>query len=216
MRTSETTGNIAAALAVAQGEFKNPETNKTVTVQTKDGRSYSYNYATLPLVLDVTRAALSKNGLSHLCVTTMADKGTFLTCRLAHKSGEWYEAEMPLSSGLAPKDLAGQLTYFRRYLLSMMIGVAGDDDIDDADTIGERAPKRSPAAQDHHSATSERNTTGGLSVKQIDLLKAVYAQSGMPSEEFARILIAHKANSIEDLRWQSFNNVLDAVKKYKK
>lgn len=131
MKTSESIANIAAALAAAQGEIRNPPTDKEVTVVHKSGGRHSFRYATLPACYDAARAALSKHGICHMTAQIEIEGGIQITCRLIHKSGEWLESSMPLPHQADPKLMAGNLTYYRRYLFNGLVGIAGDDDLDD-------------------------------------------------------------------------------------
>ena len=144
MKTSESIANIAKALAAAQGEIKNPPCDKLVTVQHKSGGKHSFKYAQLPTCYDVTRAALSKNGLAHFTAQEEIENGIRISCRLVHESGEWFESSMPLPHNSDPKLMAGMLTYYRRYLFNGLVGIAGDDDLDD-DTNSRKEPPSDPA-----------------------------------------------------------------------
>src|SRR5262245_64892384 len=64
VRTSETTKDLVAALAAAQGEFPKLERNRTVQVKTKTGGSYEFSYATLDHIYETFRPILAKHGLS--------------------------------------------------------------------------------------------------------------------------------------------------------
>lgn len=130
MKTSEQTPQIAKALSAAQGEMKNPEKNRRATIPMKSGGKYEYNYADLPCTIDTARAALSKNGLGHTAAITLVEGHCILSVRLTHDSGEWYESEIVLPEATDPKGFAANYTYFRRYLLTGLIGVAADDDLD--------------------------------------------------------------------------------------
>lgn len=145
MKTSESIANIAEALSAAQGEFKNPICEKTVNVTHKSGGSHSFKYATLPNCFDVTRAALSKHGIAHFSAQIEIDNGILITQRLVHKSGEWFESSMPLPHNQDPKLMAGNLTYYRRYLFNGLVGIAGDDDLDDDTNKRDNGPKPPPA-----------------------------------------------------------------------
>lgn len=144
MKTSESIANITKALAAAQGEIKNPPCDKLVTVQHKSGGKHSFKYAQLPTCYDVTRAALSKNGLAHFTAQVEIEGGIKITCRLAHESGEWIESSMPLPHQADPKLMAGNLTYYRRYLFNGLVGIAGDDDLDDQAGM-KKEPPENPA-----------------------------------------------------------------------
>lgn len=131
MKTSESIAQIAKALSVAQGKMRNPPCDKLVKVQHKNGGSHQYKYATLPSVFDVARSALSEVGISHTTSQFDDGKGITITTRLMHESGEWIESSMPLPYQNDPKLMAGSLTYYRRYLFNGLVGIAGDDDLDD-------------------------------------------------------------------------------------
>jgi hypothetical protein len=48
---------------------------------------------------------------------------------LAHSSGQWISGEMPIVlSKTDPQSIGSALTYYRRYTLSAMIGIAPEDD----------------------------------------------------------------------------------------
>lgn len=126
MKTSVETGLIAEALAKAQGEMSNPEKNRTVDYTSPKGR-VKYNYSDLCATFDCARMALSKNGLSH----TSGMHGSILYVRLTHLSGEWYQSEMELPQANDMKALGGNLTYGRRYLFQGLVGITGDEDMDD-------------------------------------------------------------------------------------
>ena len=130
MRTSPEIAQISEALAKAQGELKNPEKNQTAKIPTKAGGSYSYNYADLPHTLDTIRAPLAKHGLSHSSGLESHAEGMILSVRLMHSSGQWLESDVGFPGGNDPKLLAANITYFRRYLLTALVGVAADEDLD--------------------------------------------------------------------------------------
>jgi hypothetical protein len=130
MRTSPEIDQISTALAKAQGALKNPEKNQTAKIPTKVGGSYSYNYADLPHTLDTIRGPLAQNGLCHSAGIESHAEGMILSVRLMHTSGQWIESDVGFPGGNDPKLLAANITYFRRYLLTALVGVAADDDLD--------------------------------------------------------------------------------------
>jgi ERF superfamily len=66
---------------------------------------------------------------------------------LAHSSGEWIASDWPvctLSEMATPRRMGAALTYARRYALFTLVGIAGEDDLDAPDLVGqpgERTPK---------------------------------------------------------------------------
>jgi hypothetical protein len=131
---SEGQGQLAAALARAQGAFAPIRKNRTVEVVTKDkstgkpNGSYTFRYATLDAVLDATRSALAENELS---LSTTINAGV-LTVTLTHSSGEWRSSALsvpdPTKSGW--KEFGSATTYGTRYLVSPLLGVASENDDD--------------------------------------------------------------------------------------
>ena len=128
MTQSESIGQIASALAKAQGAFKPIVKNRTVSVNLKDGKGkYTFTYATLDSVIEATREALSANGI---CNTAMISDG-LIVVKLYHASGEWFAASVPVPPVSAGWQAFGSaITYARRYLLTPLLGVASEEDDD--------------------------------------------------------------------------------------
>lgn len=122
---------LAPALAKAQGALKNPNKNKTVTVQTRSGAPYKYSYADLPEILDTIRKPLSENGLAVLQVVKDGNLVTMLT----HSSGQCITSEIPLELSGPPQEVGSRLTYLRRYSLISLLNIAADDDDDASSTL---------------------------------------------------------------------------------
>ena len=125
---------LMAALAKAQGEFKPIEKNREVTITTKSGYSYKFRYADLEEIMSKTRPALSSNGLSMIQTVEHGQQGPLLTCRLMHAGGGIITSEVliPSARDMAadPKQFGAAISYFRRYMVTAMLGVAADDDLD--------------------------------------------------------------------------------------
>lgn len=148
MKTSEFTDKVSEALAAAQGEMRNPEKNQTAKIPTKTGGSYSYTYADLPATIEAIRAPLAKYGLAHTAGVTGSDAGMLLTVRLSHTSGQWLESSIGLPPVTDPKSAAANLTYFRRYLLSGLVGIAADEDLDsEPESPGAKYVPKGPARE---------------------------------------------------------------------
>lgn len=121
-----TTPNLNKALAQAQLQFKPITFNATAKVQLKSGGSYEFSYADLPKILDCTREALSKNGLS--ISSRVAEHQVWMDLR--HESGEMITSCLPIKSLDRPQELGSILTYYRRYLLCGLLGIAAEEDDD--------------------------------------------------------------------------------------
>lgn len=136
-----------AAFVKAQSEFPTIAKDATATVKgkTKDGRAYEYDYsyADLPSILGHVRPVLNKHGIA---VTSRFIEGRLVTA-ITHTSGEGLESVMECSdAGLNPQDYGKKITYYRRYAIVALLGLAPDDD-DDAQGVPPAAPVPPPAVR---------------------------------------------------------------------
>ena len=133
-------GELAAALAAAQGEFTFAAKDSVADMGTKGGRR---KYADLQSVLEAVRDGLAKNGLAVIQAPMPNASGITLRTTLAHKSGQWIASELTLPNDRMGgiQGMGSALTYARRYALAAMVGVAQDDD------DGEGAMSASKAAE---------------------------------------------------------------------
>jgi hypothetical protein len=126
-RSDEIT-NLAAALAVAQGQIKTAAKDAKA-----DAGNFNYSYATLDAIWEVARKPLSDNGLSIVQIPTNDTEAFSLETILLHASGEWISGTMtlPVNAGRMSElqAMGSAITYARRYMLGAMVGVTtGDDD----------------------------------------------------------------------------------------
>jgi hypothetical protein len=123
---------LNAALSSAQGQFKNPEKNRTAKVKGKDGSLlYSFDYADLAAIIDATRKGLADNGLSHTHQFIPRGGSWFeLVTTIRHSSGEVLRSTLPFKVEGRPQDTAATISYWRRYALSALLGVASEEDTD--------------------------------------------------------------------------------------
>lgn len=130
---SPSTAQVCAALASAQGKFRNPKRTKTATVRPRDGGAgYTFAYAPLEEVVDAVKDGLAENGLSRQQYLFRADDGMFwLKTVLWHSSGEWMSGDYPVMySKESAQGFAGGVTYAKRNGLSLLLGLAAEDDDD--------------------------------------------------------------------------------------
>jgi hypothetical protein len=123
---SPTIGQLAAALAKAQGEIG-------VAVRENTNPFFKSKYADLASVVEAIRAAFSANGLSYIQTVEPSDKDEVrIETTLLHASGEWISCgvlALPVSKADA-QGYGSALTYARRYSLSAAAGVAAELDDD--------------------------------------------------------------------------------------
>ena len=128
MKTTESTKELAAALAKAQVQFAHISRDKHVTVRTRTGGSYSFSYAPLESIMSAIKTALSTNGLA-----LMQDIREGKVCTiLLHASGEAYVSTGTVINvaETGAQAYGSGLTYARRYDLSLTLGLCPDDDDD--------------------------------------------------------------------------------------
>lgn len=126
---------LAAALVAAMAEIKNPQFDK---VNTGVGRGFQY--ASLGALLGAVKPVLAKHGLG--IVQAFRDYGDGSGCvetTLVHETGESMSTVSPPfaldpETSRNPQKIAAWVTYYRRYMLSGMLGVLGDED-DDAESV---------------------------------------------------------------------------------
>lgn len=148
---SPATAQVCAALASAQGKFRNPKRTKSATVRPRDGGAgYTFAYAPLEEVVDAVKEGLSENGLSRQQYLFRADDGMFwLRTVLWHSSGEWMSGDYPVMySKESAQGFAGGVTYAKRNGLSLLLGLAAEDDDDgnvgDGNAVSVQPTQRKP------------------------------------------------------------------------
>lgn len=135
---SDSMAKMAKPLGAMLGEMENVFNSKS---------GYGYRYAPLNDVLDKARPVLAKHGfgMTQLVSTSGVDKIIVKTV-LIHESGEYISSEMELP----PTDVKGtvqiqkmgaSITYARRYQITAMLGIAGEEDTDGVTQGSEKSPK---------------------------------------------------------------------------
>ncbi len=124
MKHSENVGEIAQALAHAQGAMMG-------ALKDSSNPFFKSKYADLASVYAACKDQLSKNDIAVIqspestedCVVTIVET------ILIHKSGQWIRGELrmlPVKND--PQGVGSCITYARRYALAAMVGVAPEDD----------------------------------------------------------------------------------------
>jgi hypothetical protein len=119
-------GQLAKALAMAQGEFKPIVKDKVVK-----SSSYSYRYADLASVREAVTSALTKNGLA--VIQTFRPNGgvhQYVDTLLVHSSGESISSSYQIPATGKQQEIGSAITYARRYSLCAILGVVAEDDDD--------------------------------------------------------------------------------------
>jgi hypothetical protein len=165
---SETIGNLALALAKAQGEMGSAS---------KDANNphFKSRYADLASIMDACRAPLAKHGLAVSQLPCRENDGSVgLTTILLHESGEFIGSSITARPAQeSPQVLGSLLTYLRRYSLAAICGVVQDDD----DAESATAPTRKPAPRQEPPQAFTRDVakvadTFGATVERVERIEA--------------------------------------------
>lgn len=145
MQTSETTNAIFKSMIEVA-----PEINAIG----KSKQAYGYKYATLDSLIDMLRTVLPKHDLWFIQIPTRDEGKSALTTRVIHKSGEWFEDTIEMTDtelqGKAndTQKVGASITYYRRYALSAIFGVATEEDVDgNLNNVQKTQPVSKPVAK---------------------------------------------------------------------
>ena len=145
MITSQETNELLKAMVEAAPEISSISKSK---------QAYGYKYATLDSLIDMLRGVLPKHGLWFIQMPTRIDDKSVLTTKVFHVSGQWLEDSIEMTdtelSGKTndTQKLGASITYFRRYALSSIFGVAADEDVDgNLNNAKPTQPQSKPVAQ---------------------------------------------------------------------
>jgi hypothetical protein len=186
--TSAEIGELAKALAAAQGEM---------TSASKDATNphFKSKYATLASVWEAIRKPLTANGLSVTQILETEPGGVAVRTMLLHASGQWLASRyvMPVGERLTPQAMGSAITYARRYALSAIVGIAPDDD-DDGNSATDPPKAERPAPPPAAPPPAKPALLPALA----DFLN----EFGWPKErkaEFANKLLAHYEVTLAEL-----------------
>lgn len=159
MNQSETTGEIAKALAAAQATMQNAPLNKV-------NPHFKSKYADLAAIRDAAVPALSKHSIAVSQMIGVNDEGrAMLRTVLTHESGEWMDSLYPLPNVIEqPQKMGSALTYAKRYSLASMVCISADED-DDGNNAEGPPPKSSAQAKrdgDFDAIKKELDAAGSL------------------------------------------------------
>lgn len=209
MTHSEHINEIAAALANAQGDMRNPTTDSVNAFQ-------KYRYAKAGDFLNIIRPALSKHGIAfNQDVTEHTDGRKEIMFMLSHGSGQWMKFTMPLNPTLEANkgssfDQAwgGHLTYRKKSLMSLVFGIHGDEDDDGASgstTIADRSPQQ-PLQQKRVIQKKEYERVTSDQIKQIMF------EIGEHEDIVHKLFETYNISSFNDLPKEHYINIIKKIR----
>jgi hypothetical protein len=205
---SENINEVASALAKAQG--------KIVTAK-KDKKNpfFKSSYADLSSVWDACRSALSDNGIAVIqSINTPDNKPMELVTILAHSSGQWFRSQMPIiTTKNDPQSLGSALTYYRRYALAAIVGVAASDDDDDGNIASDRSEQKKYDPKPNEQKAPARDLITKFQANELD---AMLSRCGEGYRNQVLSFIKKdpiSANTIDQLPSSEYQRVMNAAKK---
>ena len=148
---SEKLETIATAFALAQAEFPRISKDTTVSVQSRSGGGYSFDYAPLDHIMRLIQPVLSAHGLSILQDCSGDEGCVLVSTTVLHTSAERLRSSptrWPIPPGADAKAIGSAITYARRYSLCAWLNLTPEREDDDAGAaMGDRTtvvPTRTP------------------------------------------------------------------------
>ena len=130
--TPEVVDKVVGAFVQAQAEFPPIPKNQTVEVRTDKGR-YTYSYADLPSIMAAVTPVLAKYKLGIIHRALPFDDGVRVVTMLVHESGQSVSSDLTMSTKQGtPQAIGSLLSYAKRYNVSLILGLAAEEDDDGA------------------------------------------------------------------------------------
>ena len=138
MNSSTDINELAAALSKAQARFGTVK-------QSGKNPQFRSAYSTFDDVMDAVRKPLTSNGLSFSQMLDTQDGAPALTSILMHESGQYMQSTVPITAMESRVSSSGKkanndvqvfgiaISYIKRYAITAMLGVGGEEDNDAAD-----------------------------------------------------------------------------------
>lgn len=229
MNRSETIGELAKALAKAQGEIKN-------AIKDSENPHFRSRYADLASVVDAIKGPLSSNGIAYVQTTQEPPEGYQGVCvetTLLHVSGEWLSGILLLPvSKVDAHGVGSALTYCRRYALAAITGVAPEDDDGNAaakaappsERANEFMPRRVASSPDAGRRPADEQMEAALTaaaqpapqrnkpfLEMLDLCTKVDAVHGAGKAKAVRLGIFPDSKGVKDLNEARIKELSEAL-----
>ena len=188
-----TYGEIAKALAAAQGEFPVVTKGKTA----KAGANYSFAYATMADYAAECYPILAKHGLAYTCLPGWVPaKGFHMVARLMHTSGEFIEGVLPLS-GTKAQEIGASMSYARRQLFTALTGATADDETSAEKANAQTAERaQNPKAR---KSTRAKATSAAMPVGEGTVTPDPWAEGVMVNESGGERINANQSAAMHAL-----------------
>jgi ERF superfamily len=173
---------LLAAFLAAQGELPDLTRGKTAEVQSKrTGGKYTFNYVDLSAVMKAVLPVLNRNGLAWITMPETDEQGRMvLRYSLRHAEGSIDGCVRLPGAGDDPQGAGSAITYFRRYTLLAVLGLAPEDEDDD----GSAAVAAREAA--HQRQMEERQGLRPMTAAEVERMASAVTEQGADLAELSR------------------------------
>lgn len=209
---SDQIDQLATALAKAQAEME-------VAGKNQKNPFFKSNYADFEAIINASRPALTKNGLSVIqSISEDASGSSCLITILMHSSGQWIKSKArhnPPKSDI--QSLSSYNTYLKRMCYTSLVGVAtGDDDDGEAAVAPSRSQSNGNGVQGNQGFNKQISSISNdielVTPEQAETLD--HSLQGYP--DFAKTILDHfKIDTFDKLPKKHFTAVLDRINKLK-
>lgn len=190
---------LATALSKFQGCMESIPKTKPVKIPTKSGGTFTFHFADLATITDSIKTPLLENELSICQTFCPVEKNGMIVTTLMHSSGQWIRSFLPLNFGLQQKELGADITYYRRYSLSAILGICTDDDND----VGEPAEEKQTAKEDVSQPKVET-----LNVSEVDEIRFLIQDHPEIREEILKVM---KKKSFSEIPRFEFRSIVARI-----
>lgn len=183
MQTSENINELAAALAVAQGQMGG-------AIKGADNPFFKSKYADLGSVIAAAKDPLAENGLSYVQFPFSINGEVGVTTRLMHSSGQWLESMFSIPAPKTDAHTYGSLvTYCRRFSLQSALGIPAEDD--DGNAVTQAAKS-------------------AITTEQVHSVKAMLE---LTESDEGKFLKAYNIKSLEQMTADQFKHAIPLLEK---
>jgi hypothetical protein len=191
MHRSEEIGELAKALAMAQGEFM-------AVHKTQENPYFKSKYASLADVVNAGAPILARHGLSISQHPGFDEHGHILVTWLMHSSGQFLTSMMRLRPTKDdPQGLGSALTYGRRQAYMGISGLVADEDDDGNAASVRQQQARPPQPQ----AKPPEPTRAPANASQKGMLNGRAAERSLSAQDFANAM--RSLSDLEPKQWES-------------
>lgn len=231
LKRSEKIGLLLAALERAKEKIK-PPTKEDIL------RGGHGHYVPIESLFHLIREPLKENNLILIQHSYNNERDrSFLTTTLFHtKSGEWLEMDTPLLlEKQTPQSLGSAITYARRYAISSLFMLKGEEDDDGANAESQHSSNHSsqkqiPYTENGFSSEYKKKQSsdkpqyakinqvqikqGCLSEAQYNWIYGEMVQKHLTPEDMRSLLNKYSVQYLEDLSRKHVNEIISNIRNF--